>query len=142
MQLGYNDAKIEGYSELEATMVTFGLRSYLIYGTYIMAVLFSDKMKQFYKSEKFNICYNLFFIAVSMSLLFYNCFAVNRMLYYITIFIPAVISYLLFYLHNNRKRYLLFFAITLFIMLTRTLLNFYLEMGNPINEAILYKFDI
>lgn len=142
MQLGYNDAKIDGYSELEATTVTFGLRSYLLYGTYIMAVLFSDKMKQFYKSEKFNICYNLFFIAVSMSLLFYNCFAVNRMLYYITIFIPAVISYLLFYLHNNRKRYLLFFAITLFILLTRTLLNFYLEMDNPINETILYKFDI
>lgn len=141
-QLGFNEAKIEGYFELEATEIAFGLRSYLLYGAYIIAVLFSDKMMKFYNSEKFNVCYNLFFVAISLFLLFYNNFTIQRILYYIMIFVPAVISYLLFYLYKTRKYNLTIFLITILLLLTRTLYNFYIESGKIMIECILYKFDI
>ena len=140
-QLGYNDAKIEGYSELQMTTIIFGLRSMLLYSAYLIAVIFSDKMKEFYKSEKFNICYNMFFISISLTLLFYNNFTINRIACYFTIFNPAVIAYLFFFLRSNRKQYNYAYMITILLLVVRTLYNFYSVLGDPM-ETTLYKFDL
>lgn len=140
--LGYNDSTIDGYLELDQTSLSFGVRTILLYSAYIIVVAFSDKLKRFYSSEKFNICYNLFFISICLTLLFYNNFTMIRILYYLTIFIPAVLSYALFYLYYKRGSNLPYMIIIILLLLVRTLYNFYSVLSNLQNECVLYKFDI
>ena len=142
---GYEDDYIENYANYISTTKTFGFRSSLNLLVYIIIILYSNKMKEFFNSEKFNTIYNLFFIGICLFLLFYNNFTINRLLYYCRIFIPIVEAYFLSYLWLNRdkdKNNITIFAIS--IALLSITFSYYLYKGyiDYPDESILYKFDI
>ena len=128
------------YTEHEATTYKFGLRMYLLYLVYCLVILFSDKMYRFFKSKSFNTMYNLFFIAICLTLIFYNNFTVKRLIYYFTCFTPVIVSYFMFYLWKTKKRDLLFF--TIIILLVQVIWSVYSDITQkgPF-EPMLYKFD-
>ena len=142
---GYDEDYIENYANYISTTKNFGLRSSLNLLIYIIIILYSNKMKEFFNSKKFNAIYNLFFIGICLFLLFYNNFTINRLLYYCNIFIPIVEAYFLSYLWLNRdkdKNNITIFAIS--IALLSIAFSYYLYTGHidyPA-ESILYKFDI
>lgn len=141
---GYSEETIEHYSDYEIDLKkNFGFRSILLLITYIITILYSSKLKKFYSSIKFNYMYNLFFIGVCLSLLFYNNFTINRLLYFCDIFTPFVLSYLLFYLWSNRSinRHLILF-ITISLLLLHIMYQLYISMTRYPLEVTLYKFDI
>ena len=142
---GYDEDYIENYANYISTTKDFGLRSSLNLLIYIIIILYSNKMKEFFNSEKFNTIYNLFFIGICLFLLFYNNFTINRLLFYCNILIPIVEAYFLSYLWLNRdkdKNNITIFAIS--IALLSIAFSYYLYTGHidyPA-EYILYKFDI
>ena len=142
---GYEEGAIENYADYESFNKNFGLRSSLYLLIYIIIILYSNKMKEFFNSEKFNTIYNLFFIGICLFLLFYNNFTINRILYYCKIFIPIVEAYFLSYLWLNRdkdKKNITIFAIS--IALLSIAFSYYLYTGyiDYPDESVLYKFDI
>ena len=142
---GYDEGAIENYADYEFVKKNFGLRSSLNLLIYIIIILYSNKMKEFFNSEKFNTIYNLFFIGICLFLLFYNNFTINRLLYYCNILIPIVEAYFLSYLWLNRdkdKNNITIFAIS--IALLSITFSYYLYTGyiDYPDEYVLYKFDI
>lgn len=139
-EAGYNDDEISIYTELEATTYKFGLRMYLLYAVYCIAIFFSDKMNKLFNSKVFNTMYNLFFIGICLTLIFYNNFTINRIIYYFTCFNSVIVSFLMFFLWKNRKPSLLF--ITIVMLLAQTLWSVYSDVQNKgLFETSLYKFD-
>lgn len=139
-EAGYNEDEIATYTELEATTYKFGLRMYLLYGVYCIAIFFSDKMYKLFNSKTFNAMYNLFFIAICLTLIFYNNFTINRIIYYFTCFNCVIVSYLMFFLWKNRKFSLLF--ITIAMLFVQTLWSIFSDVKNKgLFESSLYKFD-
>ena len=140
MNAGYSMESIESYTELEETTRTFGFRMILLYAVYIITIWFSNKMSKFCQSKEFNIWYNLHFIGICLSVLFYNNFTITRILYYFVIFTPIVTSMLLFYLHHYKKKQL--FTIAIILLVAGFLYTLYNSTGNMQTEAFLYKFDL
>lgn len=139
-EAGYSEDEIATYTELEATTYKFGLRMYLLYAVYCIAIFFSDKMNKLFNSKVFNTMYNLFFIAICLTLIFYNNFTIKRIIYYFTCFNSVIVSYLMFYLWKNRKTTLL--VITIAMLLVQTIWSVYSDVQNKgLFESSLYKFD-
>lgn len=140
-EAGYSEDEISIYTELEATTYKFGLRMYLLYIVYSIIVFFSNRMYKYYNSKVFNTMYNLFFIAICLTLIFYNNFTVNRILYYFTCFNAVIVSYLMFFLWKNRKTSILFF--TILMLLVQTIWSIFSDVQNKgLLESSLYKFDL
>ena len=77
-----------------------------------------------------------------MSLLFYNNFTMGRLLYYLNIFIPIIISMLLFTMRFTKGRYHKFYSFSTFFFMSISILYiFYLASGNSV-EYTLFKFDL
>ncbi|MBQ8271282.1 MAG: EpsG family protein [Bacteroidaceae bacterium] len=139
-EAGYGEEEIEAYTALEATEYTFGFRMILQYAVFCIAVFYSKKMCKFYNSKVFNTMYNLFFIGICLSLVFYNNFTIKRILYYFSCFTPVIISYYMFYLWKNKKNLILVISIALLVV--QTLWSIYSDISSKgINEPMLYKFD-
>lgn len=140
---GYDETAIENYSDYTMEIKNFGFLSHLHLLVYIIIVLYSNKMEEFFKSKKFNIYYNLFFIGVCIFLLFYNNFTINRLLYYCVIFIPIIEAYLFSYLFiNKNKNNNTALAISISLQVIAFLYHIYTGYINFPNETVLYKFDI
>ena len=137
---GYNEESISGYTEQEATLRTFGFRMILLYTVHIITILYSNKLSAFFNNKNFNIWYNLYFIGICLTVLFYNNFVITRVLYYFVIFVPLILSQLFFYLQYTRKKQLL--SICISILLIRTLYALYVSYTQLPLEFFLYKFDL
>ena len=142
-EAGYSENAIENYSALESMTKAFGFRSMLLLSTYIITIWYSERIKTYFNSKIFIIQYNLFFIGICLFLLFYNNFVVNRLLYYLKIFNPIMISYCMFYLWNIKsKKTVIIFRIMLLILLMHLLYELYVCMQMAPHESSLYKFDL
>ncbi|MBP3613325.1 MAG: EpsG family protein [Bacteroidaceae bacterium] len=141
-QIGYQEGEIEGYVENENMDITFGLRSCILLLNYIIVILYSRKLDEFFNSQKFRCCYNIFFWGICLSHLFYNNFTMKRILFYTTIFNPLIISYLLFYLwfNKNKSNYT---VLTIVIATLTTFFGYFLFEAVQLYpfESLLYKFD-
>ena len=138
---GYETSSIEGYSQLEMTTKNFGFASWLRLLVYLFAIYYSPTFKKVFNYKLFNVYYNLFFINTALFLLFYNNFTVNRLLYYTSIFVPIVLSMLLFSTKNSKTKtgYYLY-NLTLCLFLISITYLFYTVIDVP-GERVLYKFD-
>lgn len=139
-EAGYDETEISIYTELEATQYTFGLRMILQYIVFCIVIAYSDKMYKLFNSKVFNMMYNLFFIGICLSIIFYNNFTIQRSLYYLTCFVPVVVSYFMFYLWNNKQKLIL--SLTIILLLTQVIWSIYSTASSlgPF-EYMLYKFD-
>lgn len=138
---GYEAEVVEGYTKLEATTKNFGFSSWLILLTQLIAIKYSQRMLMFNNNQSFNIIYNLFFIGVCISLLFYNNFTIGRLNYYFNIFYPIVLSIALFVMHSSKKKIDRdLFYITILLLTTSFIYNLF-KASTIINESALYKFD-
>lgn len=139
-EAGYSEDEIATYTELEATTYKFGLRMYLLYAVYCIAIFFSDKMHKLFNSKTFNVMYNLFFIGICLALIFYNNFTIKRIIYYFTCFNCVIVSYLMFYLWETKKKQLLLFVILLLTI--QVFWSIYSDIKfKGVFEPMLYKFD-
>lgn len=142
-EIGYDESQIEVYTSWEDMNKRFGLRSLLLLASYIITICYSEKMKTLFNSKIFNMQYNLFFIGICLSLLFNNNFVIGRILYYLKIFIPIILSSCLFYLWNSkRKNDKLFFSLLIFVLAIVFLYQLYASSQEFPNEFSLYKFDL
>ena len=140
---GYSEETIEHYAEYSIREKRFGFRSYLLLLSYIIVILYSNKLKAFFNSNKFNYIYCLFFARVCIFLLFYNNYVVNRLLFFCDIFIPIVQAYLLFYLwYNKSQNNKLIFSSYIFILTVHFLYQLYISVVRIPDEFTLYKFDL
>lgn len=139
---GYNEHQIEGYSELEKMDINFGFRSFILLFNYIIVILYSTKMNEFYKSEKFRFIYGIFFIGICLNHLFYTNFTIKRILFYSTVFDAIIISYLLFYLwfNKNKTNNAVFAIIIASLTLHIGFILFQATQLYPL-ESSLYKFN-
>ena len=69
----------------------------------IPVILYSTKMKAYYKSSYFEILYSLWFIGVLLSLLFGSSIILNRIVMYFTHFSPIIYSFFLYYCFRTKK---------------------------------------
>ncbi len=142
-EAGYSENAIDTYSEVEAMTKAFGFRSMLLLSTYIITIWYSERMKSYFNNKVFNIQYNLFFIGICLFLLFYNDFVINRLLYYLKIFNPIMISYCMFYLWNTKsKNSVIIFRFILLILVMHLLYELFVCTQMIPNEYSLYKFDL
>lgn len=139
---GYDERQIEGYSELEKMNINFGFRSFILLFNYIIVILYSTKMNEFYKSEKFRFIYGIFFIGICLNHLFYTNFTIKRILFYSTVFDAIIISYLLFYLwfNKNKTNNAVFAIIIASLTLHIGFILFQATQLYPL-ESSLYKFN-
>lgn len=71
---------------------------------YIIIIVYSKRMKQFYASRTFNIMYDLFYIGVLCEFLFRGSMMLNRITYYFNGFKTLFIAFILYFLYKNRKQ--------------------------------------
>lgn len=139
---GYDAEAIEGYTGLETMTKNFGFSSWLILLTQLITIKFSRQMQILNSSKSFNIIYNLFFIGVCISLLFYNNFTIGRLNYYCKIFYPIVLSIALFIMSNSKKKIdRQMFYVIIFLLSANFLYNMYVALISVV-EYTLYKFDL
>lgn len=121
---------------------SFGIRSILTYLCYLIVILYSKQLRECYKSELFNIFYNLFFISICLQLIFFNQAAIERLLYYVIIFQLVILSYCCNYLAHykagNRAIKTIALASILVFLLVRTGYEFYVSISDP-EQVILYN---
>lgn len=140
---GYNERAIEVYTSLDATDKNFGIVMFLHYSVYVIIVFYSKRLKNLYNSQCFNIFYNLFFIGICLRMVFYNDFTMGRLLYYLRIFSPIMISALLFYLWNDKSKVSKQnFWIVILLLITHLLWILYKASIAYPEECTLYKFDL
>lgn len=139
-RLGYSDKAVDAYTSIENRNLTFGFRMWMLYLSYIIAIIYSDKMNRLFNNRLFTICYNLFFVGICLKLVFYNNFTIARLLYYLVCFAPIIVSATFFYLWRTKNQNM--FIVMLLILIFRTFYEWYAEAQNSIfSEAYLYKFD-
>lgn len=140
---GYSQETIEHYAEYSIREKNFGFRSYLLLFSHIIIILYSNRLKEFYNSNKFNYIYCLFFVRVCLFLLFYNNFVVIRLLFFVNLFVPIMQAYLLFYLwYNKSQNNKLIFSSYIFILIVHFLYQLYVSVVKFPYEVTLYKFDL
>jgi len=82
----------------------------------IIIVLFSKKLKANFINSNFNIYYNIYFIGVLGSLIFYNNPLMQRPLLYFIFSGFIIASYLLFFLWENLKTHKLYLPMFIFLI--------------------------
>lgn len=142
-QAGYDSETIDGYTSLAATTKNFGFSSWLILLSQLVTIRYSQSMQTLNNNKaSFNIIYNLFFIGVCISLLFYNNFTIERLNYYFIIFYPITLSIALFVMSNSTKKIdKHMFYTTILILSTNFMYNLY-KASTTAHESLLYKFDL
>lgn len=141
-EAGYTSDEIAIYADKENTSYNFGLRMMLLYTVYLLVIMYSEKMSKAFNSVVFNAMYNLFFIGICATLIFYNNPTMIRVLYYFTAFVPPVISYFLFYISKIAKIRWAFYVVIAFL-LVQTIWGVYTDVrDNKQRETSLYKFDV
>lgn len=120
---------------------SFGIRSWALYISYVIVILMSNNLKEYYNSEKFNAFYNLFFISICLQLIFFNQGAIERLLYYVIIFQIVVLGYCCHYLAHvktgNRFIKLAALAGIIILLSVRTGYELYVSVGDP-RQVVLY----
>lgn len=141
---GYDDRAIDMYSTVESMTKAFGFSSFLQLFSYIIVIWYSVKMQNMFNNKLFNIQYNLFFIGICIFLMFYNNFVINRLLYYLNIFIPYILASCMFYLWNSKKRLekKVMFRLMIFILVVNFMYILYAASQKYPLEISLYKFDL
>lgn len=137
--IGYGDTQ----EHMTETIIekNFGLRSILMLASNLIVIWYSPKLFGYYKSKHFNIMYNLYFIGVCLSLVFYGNHGIERFLMYFRCFTPIILSYCAYYFFKHRSemsKLIGFVAIILFLFV-RTSYEFYEATTRPSEECILYK---
>lgn len=69
----------------------------------VPVILYSGKMKAYYKSSYFEMLYSLWFIGVMASFLFGSSIILNRIVMYFTHFSPIVFSFFLYYCFSTKR---------------------------------------
>lgn len=139
---GYDENAIENYTEYVAMTKNFGFSSWLLLLTQIVCIIYSKRMQTLNSDKAFNIIYNLFFISVCISLLFYNNFTIGRLNYYFKFFYPVILSIALFVMScSNKKIDRQMFVVIILLLVASFSYNLYKAMGETF-EHTLYKFDL
>ena len=140
---GYTTESIEAYAELEATEMSFGLRSIILLIVQVFTILYSKRMQQISNNDKvIVIMYNLFFLGACIKTLFYNNFTIGRLSYYLIVFQPIMFSIMLCItsISKQKKDKYIFYGIIL-LLTTSFLYQLHLATENLMMESSLYKFD-
>ena len=119
---------------------TFGIRSFMLLFVNCIAIYFSTKMRDFYKSTHFNVMYNFYFIGVCAALVFRGNLGIERFLMYFTCFTPIILSCCAYYLYKQRSKRLNILCLCCLIgaLSVRTMYEFYVATGEKV-EYTLYK---
>lgn len=135
---------IAGYDESRMSILNeflekkFGLRSLCSLIASLIVVYHSDKIKSFINQPNCIVYYNLFYVGLCLSLLFFNNLGIERFIMYFTIFSIPMIAYACFYFYSmggNYKKWLFLIIICLIIRFTYSLY----AAGSDPNEMVLYK---
>lgn len=133
MLLGY-----ETYIDKEEELITGGGRGLGIFDVlqfiiYSIIVLNSKQLKDYYKSNLFNILYDIFHIGTCLGYLFNGSMLLGRMIVYFTNTQFIVIAYLLCYLYNVKRQstsqYLKYAFCVLFLVLQYGRFTYYCEQN-------------
>lgn len=90
---------MQSFSDRQGT----GLAYLFIIGVNIIVILFSDKLKQYYKSKWFNMMYFFFFIGLITSYMFPSgAISLTRPFQYFYIFQSIMYAYFGYYLYKNK----------------------------------------
>lgn len=137
--IGYGDTQ----EHMTETIIekNFGFRSILLLASNLIVIWNSPKLAMYYKSNHFNIMYNLYFFGVCLSLVFYGNHGIERFLMYFRCFTPVILSYCAyyFYKHKSDMSKLLAFVAIISLLTIRTLYEFYDAGNRPAEECTLYK---
>ena len=137
--IGYGDSQ----EHMTETIIekNFGFRSILLLASNMIVIWNSPKLAMYYKSNHFNIMYNLYFFGVCLSLVFYGNHGIERFLMYFRCFTPVILSYCAyyFYKHKSDMSKLLAFVAIISLLTIRTLYEFYDAGNRPAEECTLYK---
>lgn len=101
--LGY-DNYLENLTEISSFRTfNFGPRMIVMMGTYILTLWFYPKASKYFKDQKFDWCFKLYFIGLCGYYLFINSSALFlRPIEYFTLFGLPVIAYILVYLRKEK----------------------------------------
>ena len=83
---------------------TIGITRILMFITNSIIIIYSKRMKEYFKSDKFNILYDLFYIGTCLSYLFLGSMMFQRILIYFSSTQFIVLAYCLMYLHDTYRQ--------------------------------------
>lgn len=119
----------------------FGPRRFVLLFITILIILFSKKLKSYYKNTLFLSYYNYSILGFLLYNLLQNTHHLFiRPLYYLIIFNVIVSSYLLFYLKTNFRTYWLSFILALILCLSYLPISIVAEYEKGNNDFTNYKF--
>lgn len=98
----------------------------------IPIILYSGKMKSYYKSSYFEILYSLWFIGVLSSLLFGSSIILNRIVMYFTHFTPIICSFFLYYCFRTKRNVNYLVGCVIILLYIAMFINI---VTNPISTA-------
>lgn len=142
--IGYSDYsdKLEYIIAEKQRIMAFGPRRLLNLALVGILIFYSSKLKIYYTNTRFIYFYNLTIIGA----LYYNLFAnagnhFLRPTYYLTIFLPISLAYLLYYLkfRSNLKISLEFLAIFM-LSISYTYISIIAEYGRGKDDFVGFKF--
>lgn len=116
---------MEGYAfgaiQNSTTVNVLGFTFLAEFSVDFLIVAFSEKMKRFYKSDKFVICYNLYFLGAILGLLLGFSYILLRPVRYLRFFKLVVAPYFLYYLWKTSGKTMHFMwllvAVALYLLL-------------------------
>lgn len=109
-----------------------GLGVYVNIVRIIPVILYSQKMKSYYKSSYFEMLYSLWFIGVMASLLFGSSIILNRVVMYFTHFTSIIYSFFFYYCFKTKKDINYFVACVIILLYFALFINMVI---NPLTTA-------
>lgn len=106
------------YSEFELKTYKYGITTIVYFITNLTVILYSNKLKEFYNSTKFNIIYDLYFIGICCSLLFVGNMVLQRTALFFTNMLFIMYGYVLSFCVLNKKSYFKLYAAIIFALVT------------------------
>jgi hypothetical protein len=122
LRYGYTMDRIDNM----VTSANTGIGFLLLAIIYIIIILYSNKMKNYFNSKRFVIIYTLFFLGTIVHIIFAESIILSRPLRYFIYFELIVASYFIYYLFKNAKlsinQIILFLVVAIYLLLFGALL--------------------
>lgn len=131
--LGYDVYMDEADTMMNGGGRAIGLFDLIEFAIYSMIILNSRQMKEYFKSDIFNILYDIFIVAVCLGYIFKGSMLLGRLIVYFTNTQYIVVAYALSYLYHTQKQnntqFFKYLFIVLFVVMQYGRFTYYCEQN-------------
>lgn len=131
--MGYDVYMDEADTMINGGGRSIGIFDFIVFAIYSMIILNSRQMKEYFKSDIFNILYDIFIVSICLGYIFKGSMLLGRLIVYFTNTQFIVVAYALSYLYHTHKQnntqFFKYLFIVLFVVMQYSRFIYYCEQN-------------